>query len=72
MADGGKKFPYLLSKFQTKSRVNTSIVSLIQTTAVAAFKLRGASKSFFGPNNLKRKVCYGGDESDRITETDCL
>ena len=52
MADGGKMFPYLLSKFQTKSRVNTSIASLIQTTAVAAFKLRGASKSIWNAKSV--------------------
>ena len=45
-----KKFWYLLSKFQTKSRVNTSVASLFQTTVVTAFKLQGASedKSFPG------------------------
>ena len=38
-----KKFRYLLSKFRTKSSVNTSIASRFQTIVVAAFKLRAAS-----------------------------
>ena len=39
-----KKSRYLLSKFRTKSSVNTSIASRFHPTVVAALKLRAASK----------------------------
>ena len=38
-----KKIRYLLSKFRTKSGVNTSIASLFQTAVDAVFKLRASS-----------------------------